>query len=134
MTWISGSSYQNPVDACVLVNVAALLTLLNLQQHSVYAAIRYCLDKLPVEHYPWRQLAPYYAQPAELQFALRRAIRLGATELQPLLERFHCPPAEEVDDEQAVCCNDTGLPLWYAPVLQQTRRLFSTSKMKMNYG
>ncbi|AEE49395.1 hypothetical protein [Haliscomenobacter hydrossis] len=145
LTWLTGTAHKNPVDACVNANVAALYAQMGLWEAPMYLSCINSLQRLatywgdPAQR--WRYVAPFYAHPLELVYALERAVAAGATALQQPLNSFAKYSWSQVDTaqtwlmERPICCNDSGSPLWYAPVLQQVRRaFFQNAKMKLSNG
>ncbi|MEO1625237.1 MAG: hypothetical protein AAFV25_08755 [Bacteroidota bacterium] len=138
MTWINGRSHQNPVDACVNANVAALYAAMGLRDSPLYLSATESLRCL-LRHWGdpalrWRQVAPYYAHPLELLYAMKRAVAAGADELNELVARMTSWGWAQTDRQnqwsptRPICCNDHGRPLWYAPILQKVRKFFQHTK------
>ncbi len=126
-TWLV-HRLPNPVDCIVNVNVAALLASAGLAHIAAYRAV---VDMV-AEALAWTgdvparvtEIAPFYAHPLELRWALAHAVAAGAGELAPSLERVASwsPQEDACDPDQPVCCSAYGGVTWRSPVLQHVRR------------
>jgi len=131
-TWLTDGRQPGPIDCCVNANVAALYAEAGLAGSpgcaaacaTVAAGVRATGGSAVHQ----RRLAPYYAHPAELLHAVRRAVTAGAAALAATLEQLVVQPWAAGDRPAAepwrpVCCNAHGRPLWRAPALQLARGL-----------
>lgn len=126
-TWLGDAGPDNPVDLVVNANVVAWAYRIGLDRHpacegavtSLLAAARRPYDPRVFA----RQLAPYYADIAELWFGVRRAIAHGARRLEPMLS-WLAPTfgTGAFGPDKPLYCNDHGMPVWRSPALQAARR------------
>ena len=133
-TWLDADLPENPADLCVNANILACLAAAGLgagrpcrRAADVIATV--CRNHVPTR-LAMRGLAPYYAHPAEIDIALRRAIRLGVPALLPARNAL-APYFLDRDDaaqgrpaRRPLYCNSHGRPVWRAPALQLARQIF----------
>jgi hypothetical protein len=134
-TWLVGQGFRNPVDCCVNANVASFYAMAGETDSEEYAAaVATIADAVSTTGggTPYmRTLAPFYAHPIELRYAVQRAVEVGAAELLPTLERISVLREMNEDAlsgwplDRPVCCNAHGRPVWRSPALQTARALRS---------
>jgi hypothetical protein len=126
-TWLADGR-PNPVDCVANVNIAALLAQAGLTHIAAYRAVVSMLaaavaaaDGAARTRAPL--LAPFYAHPAELRWALAHAVASGASALAPSLARVAswCADATAPDADRPVCCSAYGRRVWTAPILHRLR-------------
>ena len=137
-TWIGLPTHRNPVDCCVNANIIALYAYLHRNDRESYRAAVTTVSKgvsiTKASYLYQRSLTPYYAHAMELLYAVRRAVRQGAYELQAALvvleaqDWNHETSAAPYPRDRPICCNDWGKPIWTAPVLQAARELSATCR------
>lgn len=126
-TWLA-HRLPNPVDCVVNVNVMALLASAGLAHIAAYGAALAMMDAALdwTGGAPARlaEIAPFYAHPIELRWALTHAIVSGASDLRPALERVTAWAPSELphDPDRPVCCSAYGAATWRSPVLQDMRQ------------
>lgn len=124
-TWIDTYRYDNPVDCCVNLNMLCLYQQVFSGDTApgalVHTAVSGALKMYGTSTSAMRRISPYYAHVAELYFCLERA--------------GYALPADDalLVADRPICCNISGRPLWYAPVLQQARAIgMSLTSLKMS--
>ncbi|MEU4428268.1 hypothetical protein AB0F81_47255 [Actinoplanes sp. NPDC024001] len=117
-TWITREKRGNPVDACVNVNVVALLAALDARHLPGYAeAVRTVTGAVAwagADPARRRAITPFYPDPYALREATEHAVECGATELAPVLPRL---PAGSGTPAAPVCCSAYGHTYWWCPAL-----------------
>jgi hypothetical protein len=133
LTWINTPISFNTIDCCVNCNIVSLYTYLNLKTHDSYkaavATINRATTLYSADISSMRRIAPFYPDPVELLFALDRAVKAGAEELQNALNHWKkkhskgCYLKNKTDTSQYICCHESGKPVWSSPVLQKIRAI-----------
>jgi hypothetical protein len=140
-TWLGQDPHNsNPVDCCVNVNVAALMSWCGLTHLPGYreacALLDSGLDWARDNFLRLTSLTPYYPNPRELLYAMEHAVSSGAVALQSALERLrailaqHAPRwrAQNPHLQGALCGNAYGGPYWYCSALEAVRDLAACLK------
>lgn len=140
LTWFTPPMGHNPADLCVNANVLALYALCGEKAHPNYAAVvmmlDQALDRTSITNADMVDLAPYYAHPLELVYAVQRAIRVGAEDLAPMLQRegLFAWAAHDINAnwprDRPICCYPPGYPFWIAPALQTARQLSFVARQR----
>jgi len=131
-TWFGTETPSNPVDICVNINILACMEMLGFEEDPhltlAFAGIKRAFNILELSASSLRSLAPFYASPAEVEIALRRAVEVGVSELEPVYRLVRNQGHEAADrqagrpDDRPLYCNAHGRPRWYSPALQLVRR------------
>jgi hypothetical protein len=134
-TWLDISARPNPIDCCVNANVAALLKFSGRDHHTGYKAacetVLYgvrCAGSAPRLA---RMLTPYYPQPVELLYAMRRALAVGVKEFGDVADGFSRQQFASVDMQECwprqrpICGSLGGKVFWTCPALQIARQITS---------
>lgn len=131
LTWL-GRPAPNPVDACVNANVVALLARLDGSHLPGYAAAIDTIDRglawAGSDPARLSALTPFYPGPHSLAEALAHAVECGAEPLQHAAARAAAltaagPPSVRRGEFRSAY----GRSTWYAPVLDDARRLAATA-------
>ena len=118
-TWLDTSSAPNPADLCVNINILACRAMVGLPPElSVVETLESALSHWALTPENMRVLAPYYAHPDELEYAIARAIKAGAMSVK---SEQALPPVPRED--QPLYCNSHGRPIWRSPALHRARQL-----------
>lgn len=118
-TWLAASVAINPADICVNANILACRAMAGLPADPALSeTLSSALKRWQVSSASLRMLAPYYAHPDEIGFAMARAERVGAVGGSS----WSLPPQAQSED-QPLYCNSHGRPFWRAPALYRARHL-----------
>jgi hypothetical protein len=118
-TWLDVSLAINPADLCVNANILACRAMAGLPADpALFETLSSAMQRWQVSPASLRMLAPYYAHPDEIGFAMARAERVGAVGGSS----WSLPPQAQSED-QPLYCNSHGRPFWRAPALHRARHL-----------
>lgn len=118
-TWLGAPLAINPADICVNANILACRAMAGLPPDpELSETLSSALQRWQVSPASLRMLAPYYAHPDEIGFAMARAEQAGAVGGSSWSQ----PPQAQSED-QPLYCNSHGRPFWRAPALHRARHL-----------
>ncbi|MEV0643635.1 hypothetical protein AB0I28_00080 [Phytomonospora sp. NPDC050363] len=128
LTWLTGAPVANPVDCCVNTNVVALLAAAGMRTAPGYAEACEMVDAAARDvsraGVHDRRRTPFYPAPGEWLRALRHAVEMGATELEPAARALATVPDPEAGAEApAICCDVEGTVVWRSTAVAVARRL-----------
>jgi hypothetical protein len=131
-TWFALPDGANPVDIAVNVNILACLADAGCaappQPDPAAAIVTAACRTADLSVSSLRSLAPFYADPAEVEIALERAVRLGAAGMTAAWRAVRKHGLQRRDrlagrpPDRPLYCNAHGRPIWRAPSLQLARR------------
>jgi hypothetical protein len=125
-TWLDAGN-SNIVDCCVNANVIALYAYAELKHLRGYKEacqlVSNALNWCDQSELRLASIIPFYADKQELYYAIENAVRMGASELAPVLERLECidQKNEPFNPDRPVCCSAYGKVSWYCALLQKLR-------------
>ncbi len=126
-TWLDAGRLHNPIDVCVNLNAAALIQESGVgSRHGhggILEMVDAALDWVGDSPERARAITPYYPHPAELGYALERAVAAGVRGTVGLLRRLRAQAWSRCDDlVNAPICSSAGRGVvWTSPVLQAVR-------------
>lgn len=126
-TWLDSRICPNPVDCCVNANIATFLRATGRDDHpgyrsataTVVAGVCEAMEKPMLTKF----LSPYHPDPNELLQAMRRAVVVGVTEFESLVEEAgtRLKPWRRNAGLAPVLGNNNNQTLWFSHGLQMAR-------------
>jgi len=130
-TWLDRKRMNNPIDICVNINAATLIKEAQITDYNtdkIFEMVNSAFDWVGNDPKKLQQITPFYPNPLELYYSLKRAEEAGLSEAsKALMDMKLLPWKMSLSLDSPICCSIGNGVIWKSPILQSARCLKVTS-------